>query len=92
MDIKKLFTDHPHSVGETYLQHLKYASIFGFNMVWGGLACMLHAVFPCACKRTGSDILLKEIKKWINRMSRLDGRFLEINQRIEAKLKLDKVE
>lgn len=84
--MKKLFTNHPESVGETYCQHFKYAFMFGFNMTIGGIACMLHAFIPCVCERTGSNMLLKEIKKWINRMPSVDERFLEINKMIEDKL------
>ena len=32
----RLFTDHPASVGENYVEHLGMASGFGFRMVLGG--------------------------------------------------------
>lgn len=44
--MKKFFTQHPFSVGETYLQHFKYALLFGVSMLMGGLACIIHAIFP----------------------------------------------
>jgi hypothetical protein len=28
---------------------------FGFRMIGGGLACLVHAVFPFLCERTGSE-------------------------------------
>ena len=40
------FTKHPHSVNETYAEHLGFALKFGAKMTPGGLAAMLHAVFP----------------------------------------------
>jgi len=35
-----LFTDHPASVNETYLQHMGMAFSFGSRMVIAGLACL----------------------------------------------------
>lgn len=40
------FTDHPHSVGETYAEHAAAASGFGLQLIAAGLACLLHAAFP----------------------------------------------
>lgn len=50
----KLFTDHPESVGETYLQHFGVASRFGTKMIVGGLGAVLHAVVPAFCKTSAS--------------------------------------
>ncbi len=47
--------DHLQEVGETYPQHLKKAAGFGIAMLWGGLACLMHALFPFLFVRTGSD-------------------------------------
>ena len=51
----RLFTEHPATVGETYWQHLRHATGFGVTMLVGGLACLVHAVFPFFCLTTGSD-------------------------------------
>ena len=48
------FTEHPASVGETYGQHFAHASGFGIRMILGGVACMLHGVFPFLFVKTGS--------------------------------------
>ncbi len=40
------FTRHPHSVNETYAEHLGFALKFGAKMTLGGLAAMLHALLP----------------------------------------------
>lgn len=53
----QLFTEHPASVGETYGQHFVVACSFGGAMLRGGLACLLHAVFPFLCVRTGSSTI-----------------------------------
>ena len=52
--MKRFFTEHPATVGETYGEHFVFAIGVGGRMVAGGLACMLHAVFPEWCKTTGS--------------------------------------
>ncbi len=50
----RAFTDHPESVGETYLQHLHSASWFAMTMFTGGVVCLLHAIFPFAFQKGGS--------------------------------------
>lgn len=52
--IRKAFRQHPASVGETYGQHLRHASEFGFRMIMGGMACILHGVLPFLFVKTGS--------------------------------------
>lgn len=51
----QLFTDHPTSVGETYGQHFVSASSFALRMIGGGIACLLHGIFPFMFTRTGSE-------------------------------------
>ena len=53
----KVFTEHPASVGETYLQHFRHALGFSTRMLTGGLACFVHAVFPFLFVTTGSGII-----------------------------------
>jgi hypothetical protein len=48
-------TQHLEEAGESYGEHFVVASSFGLKMIAGGLACMVHAVFPFLCQRTGSD-------------------------------------
>lgn len=59
MKIIRLFTEHPASVGETYLQHLCMAVSFAAAMLAGGLACLVHAVFPFVCVTTGSRTIAR---------------------------------
>lgn len=54
------FTNHPASVGETYLQHFRSASTFSGLMLVGGVACGIHAVIPEFFKSTASRII-----KWL---------------------------
>ncbi len=55
--MKHLFTEHPASVNETYLEHLVAAGGFGVRMLFGSLVCLVHAVLPFAFERTGSQII-----------------------------------
>ena len=48
------FTDHPDSVGETYLQHMGSAWGFAGVMLVGATACLLHGIFPFAFQKSGS--------------------------------------
>lgn len=53
--IERLFLSHPRTVNESYAQHLGVASRFGIKMIAGGAACLVHAIVPALCVRTGSD-------------------------------------
>ncbi|MBT3661456.1 MAG: hypothetical protein HOA30_08860 [Rhodospirillaceae bacterium] len=55
--IKRLFTEHPASVNETYFQHMGMAMGFAVRMFVGALAGLIHAVFPFLCVKTGSGII-----------------------------------
>jgi hypothetical protein len=50
----RLFTEHPASVGETYFEHLRFASRTGLMMLAGGCACLVHGLLPFLCTTTGS--------------------------------------
>jgi hypothetical protein len=54
MSLLKPFTRHPAAVGETYGEHLAFASGVGGRMVLAGLACLLHGLLPFLFERTGS--------------------------------------
>jgi hypothetical protein len=52
--IKKLFTDHPASVNESYFEHLCSAMSFTLTMFIATLAGLTHAFLPFLCVTTGS--------------------------------------
>jgi hypothetical protein len=83
--MRNVFTEHPHSVGESYFQHLFFASQFGFRMVIGGLACLTHAVFPFVFKKTGSNYLLRMTDDFICRMPVVEERVVLLARSIETK-------
>ncbi len=51
------FSEHPASVGESYLEHMAVAGSFGWAMLRGSLACFVHAVLPFLFLKTGSGII-----------------------------------
>jgi hypothetical protein len=57
MGLRRLFTEHPASVGESYFRHLWVASGFAARMLIGAIACFLHALFPFAFEYTGSNCI-----------------------------------
>jgi hypothetical protein len=52
-----LFTEHPASVNETYLEHMGQASSFGSEMILCGIACLFHGLFPFLFEKTGSNAI-----------------------------------
>lgn len=57
MNPVKLFSDHPKTVGETYIQHLISASSFAGTLFAASLACVIHAILPFAFEHTGSRLI-----------------------------------
>ncbi len=57
--IRRLFLDHPASVGETFVEHFGVATSFGLRLMWGGVRCTLHGFLPFAFKTAGSDTVKK---------------------------------
>ncbi len=55
--IRRLFLDHPRSVGEGYWRHLGVAGRFGGAMLAGAAACFVHALVPAWFTRTGSGTI-----------------------------------
>ena len=51
------FTEHPASVGENYAEHFVMSWGFGLAMLRGGLACLVHGIFPFLCTSTGSGTI-----------------------------------
>lgn len=54
--MNNIFTKHPHSVNETYVEHMKIALKYGIKMVLGGIACMIHAIFPFLFETTATSV------------------------------------
>lgn len=57
--IKKKFSDHPNSVGESYWEHFQFASKAAGTTASISAIMLLHAFFPFTYKTTASDMLNK---------------------------------
>lgn len=53
----RAFTEHPASVNETYIEHLRAASSFAFSMIGAGIACLVHALLPFLFVTTASETI-----------------------------------
>jgi len=51
---KKLFIDHPHQGGETYLQHLAFTARMTIELFCIGAALIIHGLFPFLFETTAS--------------------------------------
>ncbi|HNR22806.1 MAG TPA: DUF6356 family protein [Steroidobacteraceae bacterium] len=71
VNIHKAFTEHPRSVGETYLQHMGVAGRCGLSMMTAGFACLIHAALPFLFTNTASDCLTRLHERMVTKRSRL---------------------
>jgi hypothetical protein len=61
--VKAIFTRHPESVGESYIEHLLFAGSSGLKLTLAGIACMIHSVFPFVFINTASETMKKLTEK-----------------------------
>ncbi len=54
--INNPFTAHPHSVNESYVEHVGFALKFGAKLTVGGIAAIVHAVLPFLFVATAGNI------------------------------------
>ena len=65
--VARLFTDHPQSVDETYLEHAGFAARFSGWLFLAAIAAMIHAVFPFLFEKTASRITAMLYQRTHNR-------------------------
>ena len=63
------FTKHPHSVGETYLEHMGVALNTAIKIQLVVLIITIHAIFPFLFEQTGGDEIEKINNDLQNRRS-----------------------
>jgi hypothetical protein len=68
--VTAIFTDHPSSVGESYFEHMLFASKFSLKMAGGAIAALIHALLPFLFVSTASEM----IAEMHNRNQRRFGR------------------
>ena len=65
--IARLFTDHPSSVDETYLEHAAFAGRFSLALFGAAFAALIHAVLPFAFEKTASKTVARLYARTHNR-------------------------
>ncbi|SIT17076.1 hypothetical protein SAMN05421759_12525 [Roseivivax lentus] len=55
--LARRFTDHPASVDETYLEHMRFAASFAGKLLLAGCAATVHAILPWMFEKTASRII-----------------------------------
>lgn len=73
-DLKRLFTEHPASVGESYGEHMGQALGFAGGCFAAGFACLAHAFLPFLCEKTGSRRITALYDRMVTNRVRLDRR------------------
>ena len=68
---RRLITDHPASVNETYGQHFSAAAGFGIRMIWGGIVCLVHAILPGVYCTKASEMIGELHERMITNRRRL---------------------
>ena len=54
MTLRRLFTAHPASVGESYFEHMRVALSFAVPLGKAAGAALVHAFLPFLCESTAS--------------------------------------
>ena len=65
--VTRLFTTHPHSVDESYFQHMAFAAKFSGLLFLAAFAALIHAILPFLCERTASRIVARLYDRTHNR-------------------------
>ncbi|MEM9705768.1 MAG: DUF6356 family protein [Pseudomonadota bacterium] len=57
--MKRLFTEHPESVGESYLEHMHSAFSFSATMAGCAVVCFLHGLLPFLFEKSATKTISK---------------------------------
>ena len=84
MSLKRKFTEHPASVGETYGQHFVCAMGFSLSMLGAAFCCAIHAILPFAFEKTGSNCITELYDRMVTNRSRLADKELGAKDEVTA--------
>ncbi len=71
--IRRLFTEHPRSVDESYFEHLLAALGFSGRLALAALACLIHALLPFLFVKTGSAMITALHDRMVTNRRRVSG-------------------
>jgi hypothetical protein len=63
----QIFTAHPASVDESYVQHMRFAAGFGVRLLAAAGAAFVHALIPCLFEKTASRMVADMHRRLIER-------------------------
>lgn len=67
--VKSAFLSHPHSVNESYMQHMAFALRFAVTLLLAALAALVHAILPFLFEKTASRMIAGMYARTQNRGS-----------------------
>ena len=70
MDLKRKFTEHPETVGETYGEHFVTAMGFGLALFKAAFCCIVHAILPFMFEKTGSACISELYERMVTNRDR----------------------
>lgn len=82
--MKNWFTEHPHAVNETYLQHCWFSLKSAGRLLIAGLGAIIHAFFPFLCMFTASQLVAKMASDYCKGVRREDF-LLKVNLYLQDK-------
>jgi Family of unknown function (DUF6356) len=68
MALNRLFTDHPHAVGESYFEHMGVALSFAGPLAKAAAGAFIHAFLPFLCVTTASATVKRLHARMVNRV------------------------
>jgi Family of unknown function (DUF6356) len=68
MGLKRLFTEHPDAVGESYVEHMGVALSFAGPLALAAGAALVHAFLPFLCVTTSSATVKRLYARMTNRV------------------------
>ena len=68
----RIFTTHPRSVGESYLEHMQTALWFSGRLFSAAFCCLAHAAFPFLFEKSASEIITQLHDRMVTNRSRLN--------------------
>lgn len=60
--MKNLFSNHLHDVGETYWEHLCFATKVSCKLILLSITALIHAIFPFILVKNTSDGIINLVK------------------------------
>lgn len=74
LKMENIFTKHPRSINETYLQHFYYTTKCAVVMAIALILCLLHGIFPFLFKQTGSNLIIQLATKMSDRRKEFENK------------------